>query len=534
MLVPLLLALLQASAAGGALVLPDPALPDRGQPGLDVEHYELHLLLFPPAAQVRGSARLDFRLPGPGRELVLDMNPALSVFRVLLDSRPASWNLEGGHLRIPLPGAHEEGSRSRAEIFYGGPLEGVVSQGEPVGLLSDRTVLVAYDEPDGAHNWFPCNDHPSDKATYDFFLTVPAGNLAAATGSLREVTFLGGLLTFHWKSARRATTYGVGLAAGPFEPVLRPGEVPVLDLALPGDRRRVEKNLASITEMIPFLASRFGAYPFGHYGHVFLRRPVGGLENQTMTVLGRAGGIGGNPRVLVHELSHQWFGDWVSPLRWSDLWLNEGWASYCEWLWMEHKRGPGGGRPILQGWRQSTLRLARSGSPWTLAHPNPANLFSGALVYHKGGMVLHLLEEYLGAETFRTATRAYLRRHAEDNASSADLEADFQESSGQDLHPFFDAWVRGRAVPEVRLRLHASGSQGGWRARVELEQVQDGPWFPFAAEVELLDEAGRTSRVVPVRFTGRTAGIEAELPFRPVRAVLDPAEELPVKIQKDS
>ncbi|MFQ5749319.1 MAG: M1 family metallopeptidase, partial [Planctomycetota bacterium] len=413
-----------------------------------------------------------------GRELVLDMNEALRVFKVVLDGRSASWTLEEGRLRVPLSGANEEGSRFRAEIFYGGPLAEVVSQGEPVGLLSDRTVLVAYDEPDGARNWFPCNDHPSDKATYDFFLTVPAGNLAVATGSLRGLTFLGGLLTFHWGSAHRATTYGVGLAAGPFEPILRPAKVPVLDLALPGDRRRVEKNLASITEMIPFLARRFGPYPFERYGHVFTRRPVGGLENQTMTVLGRGGGIGGNPRVLVHELAHQWFGDWVSPLSWSDLWLNEGWASYCEWLWMEHKRGPGGGRPLLKAWRQSSLRLARSGSSWTLSRPNPENLFSGTLVYHKGGMVLHLLEEYLGTETFRTATRAYLQRHGEDNASSEDLEADFQESSGQDLHPFFQTWVRGNAVPEVRLRLHAAQSQGGWLARVELEQALGIPLPP--------------------------------------------------------
>lgn len=516
----LLIAPLQTQQGGDAQ---DPYLLGRGQPGLDARHYELHFLLAPPATDVRALARLQLSFDRDMEEIALDFHDALRTRQVLVDGEPAAFVHEEGKLRVPRPTS--AGDSVELTVLYAGNLPSAQSQGEPVGLLSDGFSLVAYLEPDGAHHFYPCNDVPSDKATFDLHVAVPPGHFVGASGRLAGAGIAAGLTRYHWRSDRPMATYLLSLAAGPFRVIQRAGPIPILDLAWPDDADEVRESLAAVGPMLEFLEARFGAYPFARYGHVFTNLPVGGMENQTQTVLGRAAGLASDPDLLVHEAAHQWFGNWVSPRTWQDLWLNEGWASYAELLWAEESEGERLARRRLRFWRRAALRAARQESPWTLERPDPANLF-GVLIYGKGPMVLHLLAEYVGRERFYAAARAYLAEYGGGNASTADMQRVFSESCGIDLGPFFDGWVRGNELPRVQVGLESRPDGEEWSATIRLRQVQDGPVLPFAATVRLSN--GKHRQEVAVRCTARETTLEARVPFEPREAVLDPRQELPV------
>ncbi|TAH34492.1 MAG: hypothetical protein EYC70_16280 [Planctomycetota bacterium] len=523
----------QAPAAAVPAPIPDPAVPGRGNPDLDVQHYELHLLLAPPQPRLSAWARVELQALRPLDQVELDLHHQLRVQSAHVGGESARFAQARDRLRVRLPRRAAAGQVLAVELRYGGPLPEEPSQGEPVGLLADARGLVSYLEPDGAHHFFPCNDHPSDKARFDVVVRVPLGSYAAATGELRGLGFEPGSRSFHWGTDRPTAPYLLALAAGAYAPILRPGTPPLLDLAWPEDEEQVRNSLADTARMIPFLAERYGPYPFERYGHVFTARAVGGLENQTMTVLGREAGLDGDPALIVHELAHQWFGDWVSPRQWRDLWLNEGWATYLELRWREAQGGAEERARTLRPWRASTLRLAQRQSPWTLADPDPSNLFDADLVYNKGGMVLHLLAEYLGRQRFDAAAAQYLAAFGGGNAGTEDFQAAMAQAAGEDLGDFFRAWVYGRDVPVIESRLAVQARARGFHAVLRLRQTQDGPPYPFASRVRFTGAGGQGEAEVTVRFTGREAQAYADLEFEPVAAELDPYREVPWKAARD-
>lgn len=518
----LLLCLLQSP-------LPDPATPGRGNPALDVQRYELHLALFPPEPRLAAVARIEWVAREPLRTLELDLHHQLRVQSAQVDHESTHWSSRNDRLRIELARPAEAGSAHVAEIVYGGELPADESQGEPVGLLPDAQGLVSYLEPDGAHQFYPCNDHPSDKARFDVYLSVPCGVFAAATGALRGYSLHPFGQTWHWGTDHPTATYLLGVAAGRYAAIVRPGPVPVLDLAWPEDEDTVRHSLEQTGAMMAFLAERYGPYPFERYGHVYNSRPVGGLEDQTMTVFGRDAGLGGDPDLVVHELGHQWFGDCVSPRQWRDLWLNEGWATYLELRWAEARDGAAGRQRTLAPWRSSTLRLAERKARWTLADPDPQELFAADLVYHKGGMVLYLLDRYLGRERWDAAARHYLEAHRDGSAGTADFQQALEDSSGEPLGDFFRAWVEDNRVPEIQVQLHVTRKGAGFHAVAELRQTQPGAYLPLAAVLRFASADGAQQAEAAVRFTAASAAAAADLDFEPARAELDPDRELPWK-----
>lgn len=176
------------------------------------------------------------------------------------------------------------------------------------------------------------------------------------------------------------------------------------------------------------------------------------------------------------------------------------------------------------------MRIAQRRSKWTLADPDPDNLFDGALVYDKGGMVLHLLSEYLGHERFLEASRYYLQRHAGGNASTEDMEAAFSEASGEDLKPFFDAWVRSNAIPEISAKSRVQKQGGRWKTTIELSQKRAPVWHPLSVDVELVSADETQSKIVRVPFESSKVKVEATVDFKPAQVLVDPRRELPIKL----
>jgi len=441
----------------GALEIGDPYYPGLGNGGYDVEHYHLDLDLDSTSDELSAAVSLRARALHELASFSLDLY-GLEVESVLVDGAVASFERRG-----PAPAADgkpappEElviqpaqpiatGATFDAVVRYGGSPAGRPDPAipfMPIGWSQTDSGVYVVSECIGASSWFPCNDHPSDKATFSFRVTVDKPYTAAANGVLVEEIDLGERRTFVWKARDPMATYLATIAVAEFS-VLElegPRGIPVR-IYHPKDSK--EGELAPFRrqpEILGFLETVFGPYPFEAAGAVISYEQIGGaLECQTMPVYGR----GMNEVVIVHELAHQWFGDCVSPALWRDMWLNEGFASYAEWLWSERERDKEGYERHARTAYQR-LRKSKTGSPFD---PGVSRVFSSR-VYTRGAMVLHGLRQEVGDETFFRILRTWVETFDDANGSTEEFVRHAAEIAGRDLKPFFDAWLFSDVTPEL-------------------------------------------------------------------------------------
>jgi aminopeptidase N len=541
LLVPLLLscAAPQAEAPSAPVrppAIPDASVPDRGIAGLDVEHYRLELAIDPERRFVEGTAKLQLRYQSKQQAVELDFHHMFEVVAARVNGQLCEAEQTPHRLRLPVSRSLAAGITHEVEIIYRGLFPQDESQGDVVGMLYDDVSLVAYLEPDGAHHWFPCNDHPSDKASYELIIDAPDGQRVGAIGALiaEGTSPREGHQRSHWRTDIPTASYLVALGVGPWVKIERnSSRVPIWDYCEERDRENIQDSLASVPRMMDFFESQFGPYPFEKYGHMLTRHWIGGMEDQTLTVLGREEALSGDPALLSHELAHQWFGNLVSPYQWRDLWLNEGWATWAELLWFE-QTDPKAAAATREAWRRSTFRLAMREHPHTLAQPDPANLFDGNLVYNKGGMVIDLLSGYLGREEFLAAARAYLAEFATGNAMTADFQYALEKATGEDLDAFFAAWVRGNALPELKweiLDIEGLGRNpegetvGPWRVRCSVEQSNG--HFPMSMALELQGAEASQRHQMELRFDQARVELVTVLPWHPLTLAPDPGKLTP-------
>jgi len=303
-------------------------------------------------------------------------------------------------------------------------------------------------EPEGSMTWYPVSDHQTDKATYSFAITVPEGKVAVANGlpSADPVTE-GGSTTWFWDAPDQQASYLTTASVGDY--VVHSSEtangLPIIDAVednlTPANRTATEASLARQVEMIDVFESLFGAYPFVAFGSIVDDDTVGyALETQTRPVYSRVAREG----TVAHELAHQWFGNTVSPERWRDIWLNEGWATYAEWLWNEH-RGLGTAQEAFD----EVYSIPADDEFWEtpIGDPGPLGLFVDP-VYDRGAATLHALRLRVGDPAFFDAARLWLERYDDSTGSTEDFEAVYEEVSDENLDDFFDAWL-GEGKPDL-------------------------------------------------------------------------------------
>lgn len=446
----------------------------------------------------------------------------LSVTSVTVNGASASFSRAGGRLlTVTLPRAFNSGESFAIDVSYAG--RPTIEGGLGFGFVTRGAATFA--EPQGARLWYPCKDRPSDKASYEGFVTVPTGYVVASNGALLETIDNGDSTTYHWRESHQISTYLISLAISRYRIIEdNLGTLPIQHFVYPELETSARRDFSRTPEMIQTFETYLGVpYAFDKYGHALFENFGGAMEHQSCTSYGANLITGDNryDRVVAHELGHQWFGDLVSPAEWEEIWLNEGFATWTEFLWTEHYNPSI--LPQLMASRENTYidyedRIAQ----YALYNPPPSRLF-GTTIYQKGGWVVSMLRYVLGDEAFFAGLKLYIERHANGNARSTDLKAALEEASGQDLTAFFDEWVYRAGYPKYQTGWTSRAVPGGkYQLDVRIRQTQSGQTTyttPMEVAIELSDGQIVRQRVA---ITSRDSITSICLDGQPVRASFDP------------
>jgi aminopeptidase N len=429
-------------ASAGTLGVGDPYYPRFGNGGYDVQHYDLAIRYGPRTNHLRGVATITALTTQSLSCFSLDL-VGLTVHAITVNGDPATWSRTHHELMITPAVPLASGADLSVLVTYDGFPKGFVipSLGAVSGFIRTADGVIVAGEPEAATAWFPVNDHPSDRASYTFRITVPTGFQVVANGVRESMDTRGDWTTHVWQAHDPMASYLATFDVGEWRMRFRTTSsgVPVIDAIDPDVLQRVRASVRREPEILDFLESRFGPYPFESVGGIFpdTGRLGFALETQTRPVYARVFFPNGES-VIVHELAHQWFGDLVAVDRWQHIWLNEGFATYAEWLWSGHE-GFGTPRRTFE----AIWGAIPSDSPFwrvVIGDPGVDDLFDGA-VYVRGAMTLQALRNRVGDDAFWTTLHLWTEQHAFATGATDGFIALAEQVSGQDLSDLFDVWL---------------------------------------------------------------------------------------------
>jgi len=440
----LLCLLAAASFAGGAAAafspgspgLGDPFFPLAGNGGYDVSHYSLALSYEPSSNQLAGTATITARATQDLSRFDLDLR-GFTISRLDVDNRAATFSRDGQELVVTPRSGIRNGTSFTVVVAYAGTPTVVTDPDNSIeGWVPTDDGAFVVGEPQGSPAWYPVNDNPRDKATFDFSVSVPEGLTVMANGVLVSHATSGGRTTWVWNETDPMAPYLSTVTLGRFDlSVGTAGGVPSYVAVDP--QLSTGNVLRKLPDIVAFYSSIYGPYPFTAAGAIVDSARVVGysLETQTKPVFDRMP----DEITLAHEQSHMWFGDSVTLTQWPDIWLHEGFATWSEWIWREHT----GNSSAHQIFEHEYNTPAQQTWFWTPPPGNPGSapfLFDGT-VYDRGAMTLQALREKVGDFTFFQIMRSWAAQNRHGNVTTAQFIALSEQLSGMSLGHFFDVWL---------------------------------------------------------------------------------------------
>ncbi|MGH3771675.1 MAG: M1 family metallopeptidase [Pseudonocardiaceae bacterium] len=438
----------------GADGIGDPYFPRAGDGGYDVTGYDIQVRYDPPTDRLEGHTTITAQATQSLSRFDLDLR--LPASAVTVDDQPAGIHQDGGKLEVTPAAPVRAGAPLTVRVDYAGvPSEIPVGPGMPSPWVRTADGALAVGQPDIAAWWYPCNDHPSDKATFTITAIVPDGLQVISNGAL-----LGGpepagpgQQRWRWQETEPMATYLAFVAIGNYDIVRRDTR---FGLYLAAYDRSLDPQIADAArasvertpEILEFLSEIFGPYPFRQLGGV-VPNAVNlnfALEDQTRPVYSPTFfAAGQDVSVVVHELAHQWFGDSVSMRHWSDIWLNEGFATYAQWLYNERTGGPSAAQTAARHYD----RYPAADAFWRIppGAPGGAAQVLNEAVYQRGAMALQALRAAVGDQNFFASLRTWATERAGGNGSVRDFLAVVKHVSGKNIDDIAQTWLFRPARP---------------------------------------------------------------------------------------
>ncbi|MFE9679068.1 M1 family metallopeptidase [Streptomyces sp. NPDC006259] len=450
--------LVAAGAPPTPLGVGDRLYPHLGNPGYDVASYDLALTYSGSNSEpLQAVTTIDGWTTDALERINLDFAHG-DVRSVEVDGEPASFATAGEDLVITPADPLSRGDWTRVTVRH--TSDPVSAEDRDGGWVRTADGLALANQADAAHLVFPCNDHPSDKAMFTFRVTAPNGYTAVANGLPTGVDRAGRTTTWTYRTLHPMATELAQVSIGRSAVLHREGPrgLPVRDVVPAKDRETLEPWLKKTPDQIAWMESKVGPYPFETYG-VLVADTATGFELETQTLSLFEKGLFTEPAypewyvdsIMVHELAHQWFGDSVSPRTWSDLWLNEGHATWYEALYAEEKADRTL-RARMKAAYGASDRWRTAGGPPGAPKPPARGQKIGIFrsnVYDGAALVLFALRQEIGEQAFDRLERAWLTDHRDATASTAEFVRLAGRVSGRDLASFFQHWLYDEKTPAM-------------------------------------------------------------------------------------
>jgi len=434
------------------------------QKAMDVSHYTLDIKVDPYKETIGGSVKINFKLLQQVNPIELDLKDGFVVSGALIDGMSLSYKHQNNKIYIENPGI-DLFSEHVVEIKYGGKPPEALNPPWEGGFTWERSkdgspwVGVSC-QANGAHIWYPCKEHPSDKPNgADIFVTVPDPLMVISNGLLQSVVSQKNKWSkWHWKTNYPISTYNINITIGSFLTVEKEAYIlneplSLVYYVLPEMEQGAEGLLDEAEEHIRFYASHFGQYPWIDEKFGLVHTPYSGMEHQTINAYGNnyRKTKRGYDFILFHEAGHEWWGNYLSVSDWADLWIHEGFDTYAEAIYIEEKYGIESREEFVENRLRGNIKNEFPVVP-------PKNAFaknrSGNDVYYKGAFILHMLRYLIGYDVLKETLKEFIYMPKEmtgNQTSTKEFVSLVSENAGQNLEWFFEQYLFKASLPTLKL-----------------------------------------------------------------------------------
>jgi len=484
-----------------------------------IYYYKIQIELKAGENKFQGKVNIHAKILGHGNFIEFDLTSKAVVDSVFVDGKVAAYTFANDKLRIVASDDHFV-KNINVKICYTAHYD---NDGLRIDTEYNTTRISSYGLPYTARLWWPCKDKPSDKAdSADIVITAPKGLTAVSNGKLtKQITNADSTSTFYWSVRYPIYPDVISLAVGNYVSFTRYYKnMPMVFYVFPEDLEKAEKDFSVLPEIIKSHVKCFGEYPFikEKYG-VAEFTTESYREHQTIPSLGKKYVTGEDKyeRILAHELAHQWFGNSLSVKSWTDVWLNEGFATYAFALWVENNKGKDSYFKTINSFNKKDF----PGTVHVRDTTNADSMFNTS-TFLKGALILHMLRHVMGDQLFFSTIKKYIQKYSGKNVSTADFVQVCENYFGHTLKWFFNEWLYTTSRPQFDLKYAYTGMDKAYLIKVRLKQLQkDGTVFKIPVDIQVNFKDGSSSKtVVWDKYADQSFLIRVNK--RPVSVIPDP------------